>query len=308
MKKLILLILSVSFFASCAISPVGSKSATGLSPVQNGDFITKEKLNAIITAQDDTWSVASTALQPEDIDTEAELESVSNTQIATETEAQGYVTTHTSAYDHTLIPTALQPSDVGTAAARAAADTLDPSGNPNGLPDNAAIDAYATAQGWGTGGLATGAFDLSDGEVQAVSYMTFVAGEDITTVVPCYFKYDSGDSRTEIYKYVGDTTDTNNDTYPVVGVNMAACTAGSACTLWVGSALLARRDETSPASTDIGAALFTLGSAGSIGTTPQSTSGDHNELVAVYAGADGYDSVTGDYVLYVKGLYMNVVP
>jgi hypothetical protein len=153
-----------------------------------------------------------------------------------------------------------------------------------------------------------GVFNLSDGGTKEISRISFIAGENITTSVPCSLRYDSGDSRTEIYKYVGDTTDTNNDTYPIVGVNMAACTTGNACTIFIGSCLLARRDETTPASTDIGAALYTLGIAGGIGTIPQSTSGDHNEMVGVYAAANGYDSVTGDYILYRVPTYMNVVP
>jgi hypothetical protein len=117
MKKIILLA-SILALVGCGGSLQKTKSELSWATISAGSLITPAMLNELPAAIKDNNDriavIESTGLVAADIDTEAELESVSNTQIATETEAQGYVTTHESTYDHTLIATAVQDSDIGT--------------------------------------------------------------------------------------------------------------------------------------------------------------------------------------------------
>jgi hypothetical protein len=129
MKKIILLA-SILALVGCGGSLQNTKSELSWATISAGTLITPAMLNELPAAIKDNNDriavIESTGLVAADIDTEAELESVSNTQIATETEAQGYVTTHESTYDHTLIATAVQDSDIGTTV-------LAPDGDGSGL-------------------------------------------------------------------------------------------------------------------------------------------------------------------------------
>ena len=153
----------------------------------------------------------------------------------------------------------------------------------------------------------TGSFNLANHAYAYIDQLTFPAGEEIRFIGPVYIKNPSGS--TLVYQYNGDTTNTDNDDYPIMGIPTSTCAAGSPCTIWLGGErMLVRRDEAAPLQSDIGKPLYTIGCAGCIGTSPQVQSGDHSEIVGEFVGADGIDGVTGDYILYRVPNYMNVIP
>jgi hypothetical protein len=139
-------------------------------------------------------------------------------------------------------------------------------------------------------------FVLPDGGWKYVQRMVFPAGEDISHGHPVYIKAPA--TATQVFEYTAGATDADNDTYPVIGIAVANCASGASCAVWVGDCLLMRRDEATPVSADIGKALYPLNSAGAIGLVPNTTTGAHVERVGFFVGVNGFDSVTGDYILY----------
>ena len=195
---------------------------------------------------------------------------------------------------------------LGTAATRDAEDSLT---DGSDLPDGAAIidwyDSYYVSS-------RTGAFNLADGAIKLVQYINIVAGESINTGQQVYIKYDSGDSRTEAYLYNGDTADTDNDEFSIIGFATEDETAGDTLTIDLTRTMLMMRDDTITwDENDIGKMIAVGSSNGGQGLLPdgdQSEAGDHNEAIGYFIAANGYSSVTGDYALYFVPSYTAVVP
>jgi hypothetical protein len=173
-------------------------------------------------------------------------------------------------------------------------------------------DDYDTSGVWVNSKLIT--YDLSNEEQKLVRYGVWYAGENLFDGGQVYIKWVSGNTRPEVFQYAGDNTDTDNDTYALIGYAQSDCTSGDPCVIDVGECTLARRDGFSYINTDIGKPLFTLGGAGLQGTTAQAEAGDHNERVGYFIGADGSDAgygfstITGYYVLYRVPTAAVVVP
>lgn len=214
--------------------------------------------------------------------------------------------------DGDIPSTIMRDSEAGTAASRDAGDTMTPGTNDSELPDVGAIKAWLDSY------EKIGDFDLSNGDTKWINQWYFYSGEAIDNGVQVYIKYDSGDSRTELYEYTGDYTDADNDTYIIIGFAQADCSAGTACLVNLDTRVY-RRDEHSITSTEIGKPYFVSGGAGYQSPTVQTESGDHTEIVCIAIGGDGVTgwvggsggsntSVTGDYLIcHVPG-YMSVVP
>lgn len=205
-----------------------------------------------------------------------------------------------------------------TATAAWAADTAIPDQTElsEAAADNDEAPIYDTSGSAGKsisvlnllGAPMTGAFDLSDGGYRFVRTMQFTAGEDLTRFVPVYIKVDSG--TTKVYEYHADSTDTDNDTYAVIGITVAAVSSGNTATIFVDEGMLVRDDSAwTFAAADVGKPLYTDdGGAGWISTSANAGSGDHNEIVGYVVGDDGTSSVTGNYVLFRVPLTTVVVP
>jgi hypothetical protein len=194
---------------------------------------------------------------------------------------------------------------LGTAATRAAEDSLTDGAN---LPDGAAViawyDAYIQSS-------RTVAFDLADGASRVVEWMDVTAGETIANGQQVYIKKDAGNSDTRAYLYNADTADTDNDTYAIIGIATEDETAGDTLTIRIAHSIQMRRDEITWDSDDIGKMVVVGSSNGGQGLLPdgdQEDAGDHNEAIGIFIGANGFDSVTGDYVIYTVPNYTAVIP
>jgi hypothetical protein len=184
----------------------------------------------------------------------------------------------------------LGAGDVGTAASLDYEDTLTDGDN---LPKGSAVKAYGDAN-WVDG---IGAFNLSDGGYKIVDRLTLTAGENWLNGYPLYLKYD-GISATKSYIFTADSTDTDNDTYPIVGFALTDVTSGNTGIVFTGKRLLMRRDEFNFSSADIGKRIYPLSTAGAQNTEGITEQGDHHEPFAIVVGVDGVGGVTGDYLLY----------
>lgn len=173
-------------------------------------------------------------------------------------------------------------------------------------------DDYGSSGVWVNSKLVT--YDLSDEDQKLVRYAVWYCAENLFDGGAVYLDWVAGNSRPEVFLYTGDTTDSYNDTYPIIGIAEADCTSGNPCVIDIGECILARRDGFSYVNTDIGEDLVTAGGAGFQTITNQAESGDHNERVGFFIGANGSDAgygfstITGDYALYRVSTAQIVVP
>jgi hypothetical protein len=140
-----------------------------------------------------------------------------------------------------------------------------------------------------------------------IQNLTMVAGESWSNGQGIYGKYD-GVSAFKGYVYTADATDSDNDTYPIMGIAKSDESAAASGLVFVGQAMLMRRDEFSFTSADLGKALYPAATAGGQSTTGLSDPGDHKEQLGIVVGVNGVDGVTGDYILYRVPNAMVVVP
>lgn len=233
---------------------VGDGTYTDLSAISATEL---GYLNGVTSAIQTQFSakVSTTA-----IDTEAELESVSNTQIATETEAQGYVT-YEQLNTNSDIDTNL--SDGATAST---------------VPSSAGVVAYYTVT----------SFALSDGASKSVHFITVPAGETVAAFAPVYGKYDAGQTAMAIYNYDADGAD--SDAYFPLGVAATGGDVTDSLTIWVEQALLVRRDELDFATSTWGKPFYASTTAGGVSSTKPSTTDDYIFGMGII--------INADYLLY----------
>lgn len=157
---------------------------------------------------------------------------------------------------------------VGTAATRAAEDTMTTGSN---LPDGLAIYNYLVAN---YTAISVGLTTPTDNTWQG-KYASGVAGETLTGQYNVLYRKDTG-SGTKYYLYNAGTADADNDSYGPVALLLTSGTvvADDAITVTSGSGILAD-DDMVIASGNVGTPVYAGETDGAITFTKPSDAGDH---------------------------------
>lgn len=254
--------------------------------------------DGIIT--DETWF--SEFILATEIDTEGKLESVSNTQIATETEAAGYVTTHVGESDpHTvylLESNILDEDDMTTDS-----DTYPPS--------QQSVAAYVLdylQSGW-TIDLDT----LTEDVPRLVTHLTFTAAQAFTTNAILYMKSDGADGG-RLYPYSADATATDNDTYRFFcKATEASSGDGDSVIVRLFTPSWVMRDDTLTTTYNSSEGKSLVADDTGNGwevffANAPSGEGDHVEFTTMLIQAQDAGAGTHDIVMFFGGFDMNVIP
>ena len=133
-----------------------------------------------------------------------------------------------------------------------------------------------------------GAFTLADQTSQIVDFLSLTAGEAITAGNPVYAKWDAGLEEICIFAYDADAADAAD--FFMLGIASSSASAEAAVQVWVGKAMLMRRDTFSFPTATYGKPLWSTTTAGGISSTPPPTAGDHVIKIGT--------AVAANYILY----------